>query len=542
MADNKKADAANTAQLFPYFNVNGISLVFPPRTNPIAIPAVQDLFALNTAIQDINELAKKGKISTEDIERIKEKAGLNTYTVSQRFTLFKQANLWGQAAYEINGMSFGYIVVELSSLTIAEIQNIYTSGKAYPGVGENSQAMQIAKCILEWQSGQNARDIGIDWAVSNISLRHRTMIEWNRMKFNKNKSIVLPVPTHQENLFFGKKPSYSGFPPPSRETPQFPQGKEKLASIVWKELEKEGSSASINIWDNAIFTWGRGFAGKGGALMTILVKLYRDSQIGELFRNVGIHITANEKLVILDPITNTTIIGGINDIPVWNYIKNNHALLLFFISLSEMRYMPFVKDDSTKQEIRKKVIDEQFNFIVNNNPVFTIPENQLAKWRADLGNDYENFVVFVAHLYHWLPTFVNTQKTENNVLIGSNGGYIRGSIKELLFQFAKKAGKGRAMPWISMSEVNRDPATLFTVFNDLSKAKFGVEKLVLDNGHFKVWGNGIAYERVFKMAARFNNIDEVTNPKSPLWLLSPQFNDAAVYFNPDLKSGYIINR
>jgi hypothetical protein len=204
--------------------------------------------------------------------------------------------------------------------------------------------------------------------------------------------------------------------------------------------------------------------------------------------------------------------------------------------------MPFVDGDSAKKQIRDKIINEQFKLIKDQNPVFQIDPAILAKWRGDLGDDYKNFLSFIAHLYHWLPTFVNTRKTENNVLIRSDNTYIQGSIKELLFQFAKKAGKGRTMPWISTLDFKSDPAELFTRVNDVSKAKFGIEKFVLDNGHFKVWGNGIAYERVFKTAARFNSIDELKNPSSRLWLRSAEFDDAAVYFNPDLKSGYIIKR
>jgi hypothetical protein len=558
MTDNNKKYLPNSDQFSSYSNVDGIRLVYPPSTSPIAMPRVQDLFILNNAIQDINELAKKPTVSKEEIEQIKEKAGLNTYTVSQRFSLFKQANLWGQAAYELNGMPFGDIVEQLSSLTIDEIQNIYEGGKTYVGVGENSQIVQIAKFILELERGQIAREIGIDWAVSNISLRNRTIIEWNRMKFNRNKLIVLSDRAQRENLFFGKQPAYSGFPlpPPGRETPQFPAGKEELARVVWEDFESEGSSASINIWDNAIFTWGRGFAGKGGALMAILSKLYRDAQIGELFRNVGIHITANEKLVILDPVKNETIIGGMNDSPVWNYIKSNHSLLLFFISLSEMKYMPFIYENSTKQQIRQQVINEQFNFIIKNNPLFTIPQNQLAKWQADLGNDYKDFIAFVAHLFHWQPLY--GQDLGNNVLKNQDGTYINGSMKELLLRFAEKASIPSDTYWFSVS--NTDVPVFIS---NLSKAKGGIAKFILDEGHFLKWGHGIAKRKIFgdlrpdpkdptkpripipaDGAIPFGDTSEI-NPQHPavkFRLNTPQFQGAAVYFKPDLKSGYIIKR
>ena len=536
MTDDKGVPSPKSDQIIP--------IVIPKSYGPSRmVQNIVETAISQLAIQQINELSKKPDVTPKDIEQLKDSTGLNTFSITQRYSLFKQSKLWGQAAYELNGMPFGNIVEELSALTISELEVIYKSGKAYVGIGENSQVVQILKSILESERGQNTRQI--DWTTGVVSLKDRTVVEWNRMKFSRNEFIVLPNPAHRDKLFSSSsaQPAYYGipYPPGKNEEPQYPNDKKELGELVWHELSKEGSCASINIWDGNIFTWGRGFAGYGGLLIQLLSNLYQDPQIGELFRKVGIHITddKDKKLIILDTKNNTVLPGGRD---VWDYIKKNRSLLLFFISLCEMRYMPFVDGDSAKKQIRDKIINEQFKLIKDQNPVFQIDPAILAKWRGDLGDDYKNFLSFIAHLYHWLPTFVNTRKTENNVLIKSDNTYIQGSIKELLFQFAKKAGKGRTMPWISTLDFKSDPAELFTRVNDVSKAKFGIEKFVLDNGHFKVWGNGIAYERVFKTAARFNSIDELKNPSSRLWLRSAEFDDAAVYFNPDLKSGYIIKR
>jgi hypothetical protein len=496
---------------------------------------------LQKDIQAIDELARKAVVNAIEIEQLKEKTGLSNYTPTQRFSLFKEAGLWGQAAYELelNGMDFESITKLLSTLSMGELEKLHNSGKTYVGVGENAQATQITKFILEFERGQSATQI--DWAVSNISLRNRAVIAWNRMKFDRNQHIIFPDRVQRENLFFGKQPAYSGFPlpAPGREIPQFPAGKEEISRVVWRDFESEGSSASINIWDNAIFTWGRGFAGKGGALIKILSSLYQDAQIGELFRNVGIHITRDEKLVILDTANNVTIIGGINDSPVWNYIKNNHALLLFFVSLSEMKYMPFIGDDSTKQQIRQKIINEQFNFIVKNNPVFTIPQEQLGRWKAFLGNDYENFIAFIAHLFHWQPLY--GKNLENNILKNDNGAYVSGAMKELLLRFAEKAAIPSDTYWFSVSSTN-----IPVFISNLSKAKGGIAKFILDAGHFLRWGNGIA-KKIFNdanAAIPFSDVSEIntSNPQARFRLDTPQFQGAAVYFKPDLKSGYIIKR
>jgi hypothetical protein len=544
MSDNKSSSIPNSYSL-------------PPIVVPIFAPSNHDSLGINYSdraegtaklqrdIEEINELSKKPGVSPNDIEQLKKNTGLNTFGITQRFSLFKQSKLWGQAAYELTRMPFENIVEELSDLTINEMEIIYKAGKTYVGVGENSQVLLIVKFILEFEGEQRTRQI--DWITGNVSLKNRTIVMWNRIKFSRNELIVLPNPAHREKLFSSSstEPAYYGIPFPrgTNEEPQYPNDKRELGELVWKELLKEGSCASINIWDGSIFTWGRGFAGKGGLLLELLLKLYQDAQIGELFRNVGIHVTDDKKLIILNAKDNSVLIGVKDDRVAWDYIAKNKSLLLFFISLCEMKYMPFVDGDSAKKQVRDKIINEQFNLIKAYQPLFQIDVAILAKWKTQLGeDDYKNFLSFIAHLYHWLPTFVNIKKTENNVLIRSDGSYIDGSIKELLFQFAKKAGKGKTMPWINMLEVNKNPATLLTVFNDLSKAKFGIEKFILDSGHFKAWGKGIANEKVFKLAVRFNRIDEVTNPNSPSWLLHPKFNDAAVYFNPDLKSGYIITR
>ena len=534
------------AKSLPSPKLDQISPIVIPKSYGASrmVQQIVDTAISQLAIQQINELSKKPEVTVRDIEQLKESTGLNTLSITQRYSLFKQSKLWGQAAYELNGMPFDNIVEELSALTISELELIHKSAKAYVGIGENSQVVQILTSILEFERGQNTRQI--DWTTGVVSQKNRTIVEWNRMKFSRNETIVLPNPAHREKLFSSSstQPAYYGipFPPGTNEEPQYPNDKKELGELVWHELSKEGSCASVNIWDGNIFTWGRGFAGYGGLLIELLSKLYHDAQIGELFRNVGIHVTddKDKKLIILNTMNNSVLIGGRD---VWDYIKKNKSLLLFFISLCELRYMPFVDGDAAKKQIRSKVINEQFNLIKDQNPVFQIDPALLAKWKRELGDDYKNFLSFISHLYHWLPTFVNTKKTENNVLIRSDNTYIAGSIKELLFQFAKKAGKGRTMPWISTLEFKSgDPAELFTRVNDVSKAKYGVEKFVLDGGHFLAWGNGIALQRVFKSADRFNNIDELKNPSSRLWLRSPEFDDAAVYFNPDLKSGYIIKR
>lgn len=558
MADKKKINLGNSDQFFPYSNVNERRLVFPPKASPLSTTKAIDLLLLNNAIQAVNEIAKKSTVSKEEIEKIKDETGISVYNISQRFTLFKQANLWGQAAYELNGMPFGAILEELSNLTINEIQELCAGGKTYVGVGENSQIVQIVTTILELERAQLARDIGIDWAVSTISLKNRTIIEWNRQKFIRNQLIVLPDRSQRENLFFGKQPAYSGFPlpPPGKETPDFPAGKEALARVVWEDFQSEGSSASINIWDSAIFTWGRGFAGKGGALMVILAKLYRDPQVGELFRNIGIHITTNETLVILDPVKNELITGSTNNTAIWNYIKSNHSLLLFFISLSEMKYMPFVNDNTSKQQIRQKVINEQFNFIIKNNPMFTMPQSQLEKWQAELGNEYNNFIAFTAHLFHWQPLY--GLDLGNNILKNSNGSYINGSIKELLLRFAEKASIPSDTYWFSVSNTD-----IPVFISNLNKAKGGIARFILDEGHFLHWGHEIAKRKVFGDprpdpkdptkprraipeggAIPFQDISEI-NPQHPavkFKLDTLQFQGAAVYFKPDLRSGYIIRR
>jgi hypothetical protein len=558
MPDKKKNFPLNSDQFFPYSNVNETRLVFPPATHPWSTAKAVDILLLNNAIQAINEMAKKPTVSKEEIEKIKDKTGISMYNISQRFTLFKQANLWGQAAYELNGMSFAAILEELSSLSVNDIQELSAGGKAYVGVGENSQVVQITTFILELERGQIARDIGIDWAVSNISLKNRTIIEWNRQKFTRNQLIILPDRAQRENLFFGKQPAYNGFPlpPPGKEQPDYPTGKEELARVVWEDFQSEGSSASINIWDSAIFTWGRGFAGKGGALMVILSKLYRDPQIGELFRNIGIHVTANETLVILDPIENKLITGGTNNTAVWNYIKNNHSLLLFFISLSEMKYMPFINDNSRKQQVRQKVINEQFNFIIKYNPMFNMPQSQLDKWQVELGSEYKNFIAFIAHLFHWQPLY--GMDLGSNILKNPNGSYISGSIKELLLRFAEKASIPSDTYWFSVSNTD-----IPVFISNLNKAKGGIARFILDEGHFLHWGHEIAKRKIFgdprpdpkdptkpKIpipeggAIPFADSSEI-NPQHPavkFRLNTPQFQGAGVYFKPDMKSGYIIKR
>lgn len=576
-----------------------VSAPTPNSINPINRPAIDNYQAeanqsgSNSTPVQVNDVDKaRGLINgailqtVDDVNQLKEKLGIANYSAQARFAFYVEktmvssqitpnVNAWGLAAYELNGMSTDDIIIQLAPIALEVIKQLYEKGKKFPGVGPQANCIKVIEAILAYENNQR-----IPTATWN-SFVDFTIIKWNREKFWAYRNRILPDEEHRKRLFDGEQKAYGGTPG-NDPKPNVPNQNQDLVDLVWEEFRLEGSAASVNIWDNALFTWGRGFAGFKGGLASLLQNLYNDPAFKLLFNAVGIHIQQNQLTIFVSD--NVTITGGSTKEEVWTFIKNDKRLLLFFIAIGEMKYLPINRDTSISiQDYRQRNVDLQFAEVVNGNGIFKIPAGQLTVWQNDFPNivNFKRFIRFIAHLFHWLPIFgIDNPKTpyakSSYILKEENGAFIKGSFQRLLWKFAEKASADKNWAaWTEIAWLPTNQQVLIIVFSLKETKSAGIEKAILDGYHFYVFGgdnNNGKVERApaaefFKNASSNPAVIEFTkielfDPGQPMrgYIITDtagterrlnkiEYNGAAIYyeFNPvqkgkpaSLKRGFII--
>ena len=525
----------------------------PEIAAPYTIPAPRttNRQATETALRsllDANLLIERAKIVTPaDIGRLQAELGIQNYPVEARIKFYFNAieahrsrytgdidNLYELLAFEFNALADEHAFPFLESLLrtgIDKVKKMKDVAEQSPVVGKNARWTGVLKLLLNYEKqGANLRSAN----ASSSQTESPWLVHWNRAKFLVEKDRIIPAETQARLFKYDQHSSYGGYP---NADPQ-PQavGSDELKELVWEEFKSEGSCASINILDGAIFTWGRGFAGLGGGLLSLLAKMYADPDFQHLFQAVGIQVLQisikKVKSDVLHIVTSDGAIQG-KDALVWNYIKSNRALILFFIALGEMKVMP-LQLSKAQDYYRQKNVDLQFAEICNKNPIFKVPDAQLALWKQDFAynpalnnagdsevqkknaaakSSYECYVRFLAHLFHWLPVFgqdaVRSKENKQpklfslNILKDENGQYYKASIHNTLLQFADRAADDPInQAWTDIGGLA--PNEQIKIFyNSLKKTRTlldengntgpkekqtNVAPLIMDGGHFPVFG------------------------------------------------------
>jgi hypothetical protein len=67
---------------------------------------------------------------------------------------------------------------------------------------------------------------------------------------------------------------------------------------VWEELAHEGGSLSINAYDEARFTWGRGMAASGGHLQSFIETLEKNEGVKNAFLRLGVRVAGGDFQIV----------------------------------------------------------------------------------------------------------------------------------------------------------------------------------------------------------------------------------------------------
>lgn len=478
--------------------------------------------------------------SAQDVEALKKQLGIENFPAEKRLYFYFQSviprgssdprltKLKGIIVYEMNGLSLTDIYNSLYLLVSSGLQyliQLKNAAEIFPGVGKNSRIFSILTTIIEYQQQDDLSRIlhpgvpassNTKTSAANLteqSENEKLIVMWNRAKFIAIQNVILSS-VNQEKLFYSDQPSYFGAP----DKDPFPQttADVELTRFIWNELSSEGSCASINIWDSAIFTWGRGFAGKGGGLGSLLSRLYNIPHIRHLFQAIGISVDVPKALSILTEDGWKTAPNIAPD--SWQYIKNNKALILFFIALGEIEKMPLPLN-ATHTHYRQTVSDAQLAEIVNTNGIFQVPAAQLENWKADFGydsaaqqwpagsgqeNNYKKFILLNAHIFHWMPVFGMTGPA--NILKNKNGVYYKASVRNTLLQFANRAAADPInYAWTDIGIINNNEQEKILYSSLLKTKPISFATLIMDRGHFLGYGGDL--DQIKKM--RINSPVEI---------------------------------
>ena len=503
-------------------------------------------------------------------------------------------NRWGLAAYTLNALSVDEMVEVLAGRPVKALESLLVAARRFPGVGTQAQCVAVLQTLIAHEQGQ------IQPSALGRSPRDWLLVHWSRAKLWAARDQILG-PDAQKALFFGERPAYGGHPDRDPKPAIPPACPPELAELIWQELRNEGSCASVNVWDNALFTWGRGFAGYRGGLLPVLRALYREPAFQPLFTAVGLRVSETGLHILVG--AGQALAGGVRDEAPWRYLQTSRTLQLFFIALGEMRHLPLaVPLGMSAEEYRQKNADLQFAEIVGNNGLLQVPPTQYAVWKAQLAPDldaYRRFMQFLVHLFHWLPAFgkeIPKQRYPDSLYIlkEADGQYIRADTRTLLLKFAEKASGD---PWGgAFTEIGMLPPEQqrFVAVHSLLRTRpIQFATFILDTGHLLSFGgswdtaqhrNAGGQADQFFAAADKNGVPGVTlfkdirlfDPKQPMRgyeiidmadrpirLNTLEFDGAALYFKfkaaagkgktgsgkgpvfpelPPLERGYLIRR
>lgn len=149
----------------------------------------------------------------------------------------------------------------------------------------------------------------------------------------------------------------------------------EINRIVWQELAGEGSSASINTYDSALLTWGRGFAGQGGQLGQKMEILFtRDADLKNQLMAAGFTYEGGKWMAV-----NTDTQRIEEGAKALKLIQTNKRVLSLLIQLGE------------DPKHRQNVVDAEFGTVRQN-------AGAVPAWANTWSNEA---IRFTAHCVHW---------------------------------------------------------------------------------------------------------------------------------------------
>ena len=184
-------------------------------------------------------------------------------------------------------------------------------------------------------------------------------------------------------------------------TKVFPESfnpKERLHSIVWKELLKEGGASSINTYDNQILTWGFGFGAAFGGLPAVMEELFAlCPEARDLLLDAGIAMVREKGQAVWMVVNTETgaIELGKNALEM---MKIDRKLLSVLITLGEDKPYAESSVEAQWRQIRKT-------------------SGKVPKYAESWSDEA---IALGCHLTHWLPGYAwgmnNYSNTGGDVL------------------------------------------------------------------------------------------------------------------------------
>ena len=221
---------------------------------------------------------------------------------------------------------------------------------------------------------------------------------------------------------------------------------EHLRRVVWEELKKEGGESSLNTWDIAVFTWGKGFAATGG-LFPLLDKVFADPGISDYFLLRGVSYTpgtSKDGLRVVESASGKVDAGA----GALSAIQQDKTIGAIFSSAAE------------DPKMGQAITDAQWSTVVQPGKAATFPKFVSADdspWTDD------SVIQVCAHIVHWWPVVGWNEKPS---AYAATGGVLRGPT-------------GVIMAWGRLAAGSPESNGAYIVSNP--------DTMV----NFSAWGNGV---------------------------------------------------
>ena len=177
----------------------------------------------------------------------------------------------------------------------------------------------------------------------------------------------------------------------------FVTGIEKIiVEQIYEELAHEGSFSAINSYDGEYFTWGKGFAAKGGLPDFLKALMKKNDNYKRIFLEVGLRVDDNGWLQVLtkEGVWKKDDFSNKNDYKFGasEIIRNDPQLLSFFIEFAE------------KSVYAQDVANAQVEAVMKDGAAGDYPDYIFDKEKDAYTDNWNNASIRVlSHFSHWLP-------------------------------------------------------------------------------------------------------------------------------------------
>lgn len=181
----------------------------------------------------------------------------------------------------------------------------------------------------------------------------------------------------------GKGYKYVGASHKGDQPSDLDKGGEKRQAVnaaIWKELGVgEGTQASVNTYDSAKFSFGPGFAARGGLDLVMKNLAKSGAEVLGRLRNAGVIFTGSTWHVV-DPDARTVRSGG----AALDILSKDRGLISAFL------------DTAVDEKTRREWMEAEWQALTSRGGAADVPDQVVETWPVEL-------IVFVAHCVHWRP-------------------------------------------------------------------------------------------------------------------------------------------